>query len=177
VKHLILLCITACMVSPYLRADTNFPNKFEALGQGTVTSHGTADCQFTPGGCTIGSAGEIRGDMIGNATFTSSLTIDYTTYRSNGSGGGCAQASGDFVIHAASGAIHARQVGLLCEVGQTGLSAHTFNATYWINPATSTGMFYGASGSGNLTASDDGATGNNVLSHLDGVIKVASNGQ
>jgi hypothetical protein len=60
---------------------------------------------------------------------------------------------------------------LLCEVGHTGSSAHTFNATYWIDPATSTGKFNGASGSGNLTASDDGPTGTNVLSHLDGVIK------
>lgn len=79
--------------------------------------------------------------------------------------------SGDFTINANSGVIHARQVGLICEVGQTGFSAHTFNATYWINPATSTGKFNGASGSGNLTASDDGPSGSNVLSHLDGVIK------
>lgn len=166
------------MVSSCLKAENNFPNKFETLGQGTVTGHGTPNCQNTaPYVCTIQSAGEIRGDMIGNATFTSSLSIDYTTYRSNGSGGGCAQASGDFIIQAASGSIRARQVGLLCEVGQTGLSAHTFNATYWIDPALSTGKFHGASGSGNLTASDDGPTGSNILSHLDGVIKTANNGQ
>jgi hypothetical protein len=160
-----------CLVPWSVSADDNFPNKLEALGQGAVTSHGLAGCQFTMVGCTIGSAGEIKGDMIGDATFTSTLTIDYSTYRSNGSGGGCAQASGDFIVNSSNGVIRARQVGFLCEVGATGLSAHTFNATYWIDPKTSTGKFAGASGSGNLTASDDGPTGSNVLSHLSGVIK------
>jgi hypothetical protein len=108
--------------------------------------------------------------MIGTATFTSAFTIDYTTYRSNGSGGGCAQASGDFVITSPSGVIHARQVGFLCEIGAAGMSAHTFNATFWIDPVMSTGKFSGASGSGTLTDNDDGPQGLKILNHLDGVI-------
>lgn len=168
----ILAVIALCAVplcSFAAQKDEDFPDKFEAIGQGTATGSGTPGCQFA-GSCTVSSAGMIKGEMIGNARFTSTLTIDYTTYRSNGSGGGCAQASGDFIINTHDNAIQARQVGLLCEVGATGASAHTFNATYWIDPAASTGKFKGSSGSGNLTASDDGASGTKVLSHLDGVI-------
>ena len=173
-KHLLVITAITFYIAPWCLADDSaFPGKFETIGQGAVTSHGTAGCQSTPPYvCTIGSSGTISGNVIGNGTFTSSLTIDYTTYRSNGSGGGCAQASGDFTINASNGIIQARQVGLLCEVGHTGLTAHTFNATYWIDPVASTGAFAGSRGSGNLTASDDGPTGIHLLSHLDGVILV-----
>lgn len=141
--------------------------KLIAQGQGTITSSGAPNCQFSSTGCTIVYSGTIQGGHIGNANFDTTLTIDWAAHTSNGSGGFCAPANGTTVIATHWGNINIAESGTVCEVGTTGANVpHTFNGTYTITGGT--GRFSGATGAGTAQGSDDGA--GNVLVQLMGTL-------
>jgi hypothetical protein len=163
--------------------------RLDAVGAGAVTSPGASGCQFSPGLCVVTSSGTLTGDALGQATFTSTLNILWSSATPNGGGGFCAPASGTTTVTAAAGDVLALgEVGTVCEAGHTGTPVpHTFNGTYVIcsqalggaaeSPCSaafaSTGRFASASGAGNAAGGDDG--NGNTQVNLSGTISGASN--
>ncbi len=132
---------------------------------------GTAFLPPAPRDCSVSFSGNSHGDPGnpgGQTVYSGGLLVDFSTYRSNGSGGGCSLASGTLTVAEASGKA-GKQVtmvtaGLVCDVAGIG-SPKTFNGTYLVTGGTD--KYNGASGTGNVTQSFDPTKS---LLHLDGNI-------
>ena len=103
----------------------------------------------------------------GKSNFALRLNIDYSTFVGNGSGGGCAQASGNLnYVKQDSGNsqenLTMNHAGLVCDTAGIG-STKTYTATYHITGGTK--KYIGASGTGSLSASFDAMR---TLLHLHG---------
>lgn len=122
------------------------------VANGTLTNAGVPNCQHTAAGCTVQASGTASGLPIQNATFASTLTIDWANARPNGAGGFCAKATGETtLVDASNGAntLVTTLSGTLCEVGATGTNVeHLFVGRYAIDGDRSTGTYAHASGTG-----------------------------
>ncbi|MDE3083484.1 MAG: hypothetical protein KGJ39_08735, partial [Acidobacteriota bacterium] len=129
---------------------------FVSAGSGAETP-GTPNCQFGTS-CTVTiTTGSAIGEHLGRGTYSSSLTIYWSLAISNGANGYCAPASGTGTLVAANGdTLNQSEVGTVCEVGTSSLTApHTFAGTY-VNIG-GTGRFANAIGEGMITGGDDGS--------------------
>lgn len=147
-----------------------------AGGAGVVTVPGTTI--FFPGAallpppprvCSVSTRGISAGSPpqpSGQSTFILSLNADYSTFRTNGSGGGCSQVSGRLTLTKdASGndeQLVMTHAGLLCDTAGA-LGSKVYTATYNITGGSR--KYAGAAGTGNLTASFNATE---TLVHLDG---------
>ena len=136
----------------------------------TATIPGSAFLPPPPRLCPIATIGNTAGNPPqppGKSHFTFNLVIDFSTYLSNGSGGGCSQASGTLTLTKDDNGnnpdtVSLAHTGLVCDA--TGiLSTKTYTATYYITGGT--GKYAGALGTGSTTASFDAVR---TLIHLDG---------
>lgn len=141
---------------------------------GTETSTGPANCQFG-GTCHVSTTGtaDVRAGNYGfEATYASALAIDYGQVTFPKQGEYCAPAAGTVHIVSSStpaDSIDKTEQGQVCAETSTGAS-HTFTGTYTITGGS--GRFSGASGSGSVRSTDDGA-GNITSSHEWGTITYA----
>ena len=141
---------------------------------GTETATGPSGCQFG-GTChvsTTGTASVRAGNYGFDATYTSALAINYGAVTFPKPGQYCAPAAG--TVHIAStttpgDSIDKTEQGQVCAGTGTGAS-HTFTGTYTITGGS--GRFTGATGSGSVRTTDDGA-GNVTSSHEWGTITYA----
>jgi hypothetical protein len=109
----------------------------------TVTIPGTAFLPPAPRLCPVSTSGDAGGSPPqppGKSSFNMSLVIDFSTYRSNGSGGGCSLASGRLTLDKqdqgnATDAVTIDHAGLLCDTAGIG-SAKTYTVTYNITGGT-----------------------------------------
>jgi hypothetical protein len=141
---------------------------------GTETSTGPAGCQFG-GTCNVSTTGtaDVRAGNYGfQATYTSALAINYGAVTFPQPGEYCAPAAG--TVHIVSNStpgdsIDKTEQGQVCADTSAGAS-HTFTGTYTITGGS--GRFSGATGSGSVRTTDDGA-GNVTSSHEWGTITYA----
>jgi len=146
------------------------PGQTLTIPANTVTIPGSAFLPPAPRLCPVSASGDISGDPPqppGHSSFNLQLTIDFSTYRSNGSGGGCSQASGTLTLRKEDGGasqdrLTMTNAGLLCDNAGIG-SPKTYTATYYITGQT--GKYAGASGTGAVAVSFDSAQ---TIVHLDG---------
>lgn len=139
----------------------------------TTTIPGTAFLPPAPRVCNVSLSGNSGGSPPhpqGKSTFTMSLNIDFSTYLSNGSGGGCSQASGLLTFIKADNGNSQDQLtmthaGLVCDTAGIG-SAKTYSASYKITGGTR--KYSGADGTGSVSASFDAARS---LLHLLGNVR------
>lgn len=119
---------------------------------GSQTSSGAENCQNSPDGCTIQSAGTVTGTPITAGTFTSTLTIFYTQYTIGNPGYAfCAPASGSTtLVDGANSAntISKDETGQVCASSFGSDGSYTFIGTYTISGGT--GIYSGATGSGTV---------------------------
>jgi hypothetical protein len=145
-------------------------------GAGTVTVPGTTI--FFPGEallppaprpCPVSTRGISGGSPPhppGHSTFELTLTADYSTFRTNGSGGGCSLASGRLTFTKDSSGNNEQllmtHAGLLCDT--TGpLGSKVYTATY--NIVGGSRKYVGAAGTGSFATSFNATE---TLVHLDG---------
>jgi hypothetical protein len=135
----------------------------------TVTIPGEAFLPPAPRLCRVEVSGVSAGSPPhppGQSTFRLNLVVDFSTYRSNGSGGGCSLASGTLAFTKAARGNPERltmtHAGLLCDSDGIG-SPKTYTATY--NVTGGTRKYAGAGGTGDMALSID--TPETVL-HLEG---------
>lgn len=145
-------------------------------GGGTVTVPGTTI--FFPGSallppaprvCSVSTPGISAGSPPqppGHSTFVLAVNADYSTFRTNGSGGGCSLASGELTFTKDSKGNNEQLVmthaGLLCDTdGAFGSKVYT--ATY--NIVGGSRKYVGAAGTGVFAASFNATE---TLVHLDG---------
>ena len=105
---------------------------------------------------TSGSALVSAGSYVFPATYLSDLYIDYAGAYQTTVGSFCAPATGTVTITSqvnSEDQIFKSETGLVCGGDSPG-ATHTFNGTYQITGGA--GRFSGASGSGTVTAADDG---------------------
>ncbi len=143
-----------------LGAAGNLP--FASAGSGAETP-GATNCQTSTLGCTVTSSGVAMSVHLGKGTYSSSLTIYWTDYTSNGDGGYCAPALGSSTLVAANGdTLNEIVSGTVCEVGSSSPTAsHVFTGEYAITGGT--GRFANAAGTGAIVGGDDG-NGNSYYS-------------
>lgn len=137
----------------------------------TVTIPGAAFLPPAPRVCSIIVTGVSAGSPPhppGQSTFRLELVVDFSTYLSNGSGGGCSQASGTLVFtKSAQGnpeQLTMNHAGLVCDTDGIG-SAKTYTATYHATGGSK--KYAGASGAGDVALSFASA---HTLLHLEGNI-------
>jgi len=137
----------------------------------SVTIPGTAFLPPPPRLCPVAVTGASAGSPPhppGQSTFQLNLNVDFSTYRSNGSGGGCSQASGTLVFtKSAQGnpeQLTMTHAGLVCDTDDIG-SPKTYTATYHATGGTR--KYAGCSGTGDVALSFGPAE---TLLHLDGNI-------
>jgi hypothetical protein len=160
--------VTVTVNAPLPR-NVTIPGQTVTVPATTVVFPGTALLPPAPRLCPIFLKGESAGSPPhppGHSAFSLELVIDFSTYRSNGSGGGCSLASGSLTYVKASKGNPERLTmthsGLLCDTA--GLeSAKTYNASY--NITGGTGKYTAADGTGNLTLGLDAAQS---LLHVEG---------
>lgn len=147
-----------------------FPSLSVTTPAETAVIPGSAFLPPAPRLCSVSVSGKSHGEPGhpgGMSTYTSSLSVDFSTYRSNGSGGGCSNASGSLVVSKSQGSddhdgkggtaqVTYRVAGIVCDVAGVG-SPKTFNGTYSIN----------SGGTGNVVEDFDSARS---MLHLDGNI-------
>lgn len=137
---------------------------------GTVTLPGSLFLPPASRVCQVAVSGESIGhppQPPGKSDFALRLLVDYSTYVGNGSGGGCAQASGVLNLGKQDNGnsqenLTMNHAGLVCDTAGIG-SAKTYMATYYITGGTK--KYVGASGTGSLSASFDAVR---TLIHLAG---------
>ncbi len=152
--------VTVPVTGPFPGTVT-IPGQTLTIPANTVVFPGTALLPPAPRLCPVFLRGESAGSPPqppGQSVFSLGLVVDFSTYRSNGSGGGCSLASGSLTyIKAAKGnpeQLTMTHSGLVCDTA--GLeSAKTYNAIYRITGGT--GKYVGAAGTGNLTLGFDAA--------------------
>ena len=136
--------------------------QFSAVGTSGTESPGPNStgnpCQ-QGGTCEVitnGSALVSAGSYVFPATYVSDLYIDYSGAYQTTLGSFCAPATGTVTITSQlnpDDQIFKSETGLVCG-GDSAGATHTFNGTYEITGGA--GRFSGASGSGTVTAADDG---------------------
>ncbi len=150
-------------------------------GTGTETSPGAPGCQFNPGYCDVTFEGEaqfgpLAGLPAGPWGWTSNLRIYWTkndlgnalTPMTNGEGGFCAEAVGEFTVsHPKYGSFTAHQTGRVCEVGSTGSNVHVFEGHFTV--VSSSGMKFGSNFAGGGTVSAYKDASGDVSVSLEGV--------
>ena len=145
-------------------------------GAGAITVPGTTI--FFPGAallppaprvCSVTTRGISAGSPPqppGQSTFILSLNADYSTFRTNGSEGGCSQVSGRLTFTKDSSGNNEQLVmthaGLLCDTAGT-LGSKVYTATYNITGGSR--KYIGAAGTGSFSASFNASE---TLLHLDG---------
>lgn len=145
-------------------------------GGGSVTVPGTTI--FFPGSallppaprvCPVSTRGVSGGSPPqppGHSTFVLALNADYSTFRTNGSGGGCSLASGQLTFTKDSTGNNEQLVmthaGLLCDTAGA-LGSKVYTATYNITGGSR--KYVGAAGTGAFAASFNATE---TLLHLDG---------
>jgi hypothetical protein len=134
-------------------------------GYGNITSAGTTGCQFTPEGCTVTESGNFVSNL-GSGTWSATLHIDWVHAVSNNQGGFCAPTTGTGVVdYGFNTALFISLAGQTCEIGATGLGVpHLLIAEYVVTGGT--GALTGVTGSGVLSAADNGT----------GFVRIHSNG-
>jgi len=137
----------------------------------TVTIPGAAFLPPGPRLCPVVVTGVSAGSPPhppGQSTFRLELVVDFSTFRSNGSGGGCSLASGSLVFtKSAQGnpeELTMNHAGLVCDTDGIG-SPKTYTATYHATGGTK--KYFAASGTGDVALVFDSAE---TLLHLDGNI-------
>jgi hypothetical protein len=119
---------------------------------GSQTSAGASNCQFSPSGCTIGSAGTVIGTPITAGTFTSTLTIYYTQFTVGNPGFAfCAPASGSATLvdgTNTANTISKAESGQVCASSFGSDGSYTFIGNYTITGGT--GIYSGATGTGTV---------------------------
>ena len=135
----------------------------------TVTIPGEAFLPPAPRLCPVTTGGVSAGSPPhppGQSTFRLNLETDFSTYRSNGSGGGCSLASGTLVFTKDARGNPERltmtHAGLVCDTDGIG-SPKTYTATYQVTGGSR--KYAGASGTGDMTLS---LTAGETLLHLEG---------
>jgi hypothetical protein len=182
----VLAALNACLplapapLGNFVPADVPLPIPAQTIavpgGGGVVTVPGTTI--FFPGAallpppprvCSVSTRGISAGSPPqppGPSTFMLSLNADYSTFRTNGSGGGCSQVSGRLTFTKDANGNDEQLVlthaGLLCDTAGT-LGPKVYTATYNITGGSR--KYVGAAGTGNLTASFNATE---TLVHLDG---------
>ena len=139
------------------------------IGAFTVPIPGEAFLPPPPRPCSLSTRGVSSGSPPhppGQSTFLMTLTADYSTFRTNGSGGGCTNASGRLTFTKDSSGNNEQLVmthaGMLCDT--TGpLGSKVYTATYNITGGTR--KYVGAAGTGSFAASFNASE---TLVHLDG---------
>ena len=145
-------------------------------GGGAVTVPGTTI--FFPGAAllppaprvcsvsTVGISGGSPPQPPGHSTFALVVNADYSTFRTNGSGGGCSLASGQLTFTKDSNGNNVNLVmthaGLLCDTAGP-LGSKVYTATYNITGGSR--KYVGAAGTGAFAASFNATE---TLLHLDG---------
>jgi len=135
----------------------------------TIFFPGTALLPPAPRLCSVSTRGISGGSPPqppGHSTFVLTVTADYSTFRTNGSGGGCSLASGRLTFTKESSGNQEQLVmthaGLLCDT--TGpLGSKVYTATYNITGGSR--KYVGAAGTGDFAASFNAT---DTLLHLDG---------
>ena len=126
---------------------------FDEQGVGHQTSSGAPNCNMSPSGCTIESAGTITGTPIAVGTFTSTLTIYYTQYNTNNPNYAfCAPANGSATLvdgTNAANTITKDESGQLCASSFGSGGSYSFIGSYTITGGT--GVYSGATGSGTVS--------------------------
>jgi hypothetical protein len=142
---------------------------FEAFASGSLISYGPPGCETTDTGCTVVTQGTVTGNVIREGTFNYAATILWLSSFPNGGGGSCAPASGTLTLTAANGStLVVQSVGILCEIGASGINKFSFNGSYLITNGT--GDFTGATGTGIQISSLDGSSGD-ALGFAHGIFK------
>ena len=139
------------------------------IGAFTVPIPGAAFLPPAPRLCSVSTQGMSAGSPPqppGRSTFVLELVADYSTFRTNGSGGGCSLASGRLTFTKDSSGNNEQLVmthaGLLCDTEGT-LGSKVYTATY--NIIGGSGKYVGAAGTGSFAASFNASE---TLVHLDG---------
>ncbi len=133
----------------------NRPFKTVASGTGTL-AYGCEDACLT-----ATFVGHATSSHLGTGAWSAVLTVPFSGAYPSGSGV-CAPATGTATLTAANGDdVNFTYTGTVCAAGDIFTSAHSFTGTYSITGGS--GRFDDASGTGNITAGDDGA-GNAFMS-------------
>ena len=135
----------------------------------TILFPGSALLPPAPRVCSVSTRGISAGSPPqppGHSTFVLALNADYSTFRTNGSGGGCSLASGRLTFTKDSSGNNEQLVmthaGLLCDTAGP-LGAKVYTATYNITGGSR--KYVGAAGTGNFAVSFNATE---TLLHLDG---------
>lgn len=135
----------------------------------TIFFPGTALLPPPPRVCSVSTRGISAGSPgqpPGRSTFLLTLNADYSTFRTNGSGGGCSLASGSLTFTKDSNGNQEQLVmthaGLLCDTAGP-LGPKVYTATYNITGGSR--KYVGAAGTGDFAASFNATES---LVHLDG---------
>jgi hypothetical protein len=135
----------------------------------TIFFPGSALLPPAPRECLVSTRGISGGSPPhppGHSTFVLTLNADYSTFRTNGSGGGCSLASGRLTFTKDSRGNNEQLVmthaGLLCDTAGT-LGSKVYTATYNITGGSR--KYVGAAGTGEFAASFNASE---TLLHLDG---------
>ena len=92
-------------------------SNFEGIGYGTVVEPFPTDCQFMADGCTGTTEGTVKGEQIGNGTFTNTITVLWLNGFQNSNDEYCAPASGIVTITAADrSTLTIERTGIICGV-------------------------------------------------------------
>ena len=135
----------------------------------TIFFPGSALLPPTPRVCPVSTRGVSGGSPPqppGHSTFVLAVNADYSTFRTNGSGGGCSLASGQLTFTKDSNGNNEQLVmthaGLLCDTAGA-LGSKVYTATYNITGGSR--KYVGAAGTGEFAASFNATE---TLLHLDG---------
>ena len=135
----------------------------------TISFPGSALLPPLPRVCSVRASGVSAGSPPqppGQSTFVLDVDADYSTFRTNGSGGGCSLASGQLTFTKDSRGNNEQLVvthaGLLCDTDGT-LGAKVYTATY--NIVGGSRKYDDAAGTGNFAASFNATE---TLLHFDG---------
>ena len=143
-------CVSAHARSKHLHGATLTFHDITVSSTGTVTSAGTAGCQFSSTGCTVTSAGTLLGRLGG--TYASTWTIQWQHATPNGQGGYCAPATGTTTLTVpALGTLAKSEQGTVCEVGATGTDVEHVLQNGTFTTTSGTGLLSKATGNGSVT--------------------------
>lgn len=120
---------------------------------------------------TVSTAGTVRGEPFGTASFTTTYNTNAATAESNGTGGQCTRGTGPITLTTSDGSTLTlwQVVTDACAATAAGIdpASQTLNGAYIITGGT--GRFQGATGTGNVVQGIYGQfAGSPAFLHIDG---------